>query len=733
MEEYKIEVKPWMLKKSSEDFDFMKKWNNDIPMPLLIMYGTKIGESPKMTKFRLHGDIQQRITTTCMCCGRPITNPVSQYFGIGPVCGGHNYTNPFSSEEELNKAVAAYRQKLIQTTWIGWVSNNAIISIDDDTDIFRKLADMPFEVTADSEYCFEDAEEPVSRSQRKLAPFVVAARIAKPVKGTDDYSVFISFKYNVAIKEAVKSLSTHIWDNNTKEWEIDYKDFQLLKHKLDDMNCTLSVSSEVVIPDKVGIPSDFEFKTKPMKHQIEGIKFGLEHNRFLLADSMGLGKTKEALDCATIRKKHGQIKHCLVVCCVNSLKWNWIEEIEKHTNETGWILGMHQMKRAKRWTVGGNKEKLADIDKLINGDPELDSKFFIITNIESLRNPEIAEKLAMLCESNTIGMVATDECHRCKDTRTQQASGLLQLQPTYRIAMSGTPLINTPTDLFAILKWLGYQRYGFKSFRDHFCELGQYNDIVGYKNIDQLVSQLDSIMIRRIKEEVLADLPEKIYINEYIELTDEQKHLYNQVIDKVIEDPDLADQLSLDCQLAVKTRLRQVSGGIEPFTLQKKNPKLDRMAELIEEAVHSGTKVIVFSNWVKAIKPAIKRLQQSNHNYNPVVISGEIRPEDRQQIIHKFQTDDSVKVIFCTIAAAGVGITLTAASEVIFLDEPFTNAEKEQAIDRAHRIGTKSAVTVHTIMGHSTYDENVHDIILGKRDLSDAIVDKNALAMMKIL
>lgn len=717
MADYKIEVKPWMLKVAR----FNEVLNKGVPMPLLVMYGTKIGESPRMVKMALHGDLKQVLTNRCMHCGKVITNPVSQYFGMGPKCGGHNYVNPFKSEEDLQNAVAAYRSKLVNITWTGWIPLSAIVSIDDNSDILEELASMPFEVTPESEYLFSEGEP---CPYTKACP-VINARIDHPLKGTDDYSVFLSFKYNELAKDVVKSLGTHIWHSEIKEWEIDYKDFDTLQNLLPDFQ--FNVSNTEILPEPIET-DDSDFKTTPMKHQTEGVEYGLKHNRWLLADEQGLGKTKQVLDLATIRKRTGQVQHCLIVCCVNSLKWNWVEEIEKHTDESCWILGMRKMKRTGRWAVNSNKDKIEDLDKLIAGDPEISDKFFLITNIESLRNPQIAEKLAYLCNNGVISMLAADESHRIKDTRTQQSQGLLQLSPVYRIAMTGTPLVNKPTDLFAILKWLGYQRYGFTTFRDHFCYLDEYGSIVGYKNIDQLMGQLDSIMLRRLKKEVLPELPEKIYINEYVELTDEQKDLYNQVIDDVVNDPDIAEQLNLDCQLAVKLRLRQVSGGIEPFNHIKKNPKLDRMEELVEEAVYSDTKVIIFSNWVKALNPAIKRLQK----YNPVVISGDIDPAERQNAIHKFQNDDSVKVILCTIAAAGVGITLTAATEVIFLDEPFTNADKEQAIDRAHRIGTKSAVTVHTLMGHGTYDEHVHQIVLGKRDLSDAIVDKDALARMRI-
>lgn len=716
--EYKIEVKNWMMQKSSGDFDWMQHWNNDIPMPLKIMYGVKLGETKGMVKMRLHGDLKDRITPRCMCCGKPIPNKISQYFGMGPICGEHNYTNPFETTEELDAAIATYREKLVNIVWEGMIAKSAIVAIDDDPDIYAKLAEMPTVKEAPST---SDKKE---EATQQAPQFVINAKIAKPNKLTDDYSVFLSFKYNDEVKNAIKALPSRAWDNDNKVWEIEYREFEDLKSALP--NFTFEISGEEILPTKVEFDKAFQYKTAPMQHQLDGIRYGFDHNRFLLADDQGLGKTKQIIDLAVMRKQSLGFKHCLIVCGVNSLKWNWLEEIAKHSNESGWILGQYEMKRSHKITVGGNSAKLDDLNKLGN-DAELDSHYFIITNIESLRDEEISGKLKDLCEAEIINMVAIDEIHRAKNLRTKQGEGMLQLQPTYRIAMTGTPLMNSPLDLFAILKWLGYQRYGFVSFRDHFCNLDDYGNVISYKNIDQLKAQLDSIMIRRTKDEVL-DLPEKTYINEYVEMTDEQKRLYNQVIDDAIADPELAEQISTDCMLATYLRLRQVSGGIGPFNFIKKNPKLDRLEQLVEEAVYSGTKVIIYSNWVEGLRPALERLQK----YNPVVITGETNDSDRQILVNKFQNDDTCKIAIGTIGAMGTGLTLVAATEVIFLDEPWTNAAKEQACDRAHRIGTTSKVTIHTIIAHNTYDEDVHAIVKGKRDLSNMIVEKKDLLKLKI-
>ena len=127
-QEYRFTVKSYMTKKSEAGFDFMKQWNNDIPMPLCTMIGTIDNETKGMFHIVVHGDIYAEKICTCMKCGKALTNPVSQYFGIGPECGGHHYVHPFDSDEELKQAVGEYRKTLQRLTWSGWIPKSAIIT-----------------------------------------------------------------------------------------------------------------------------------------------------------------------------------------------------------------------------------------------------------------------------------------------------------------------------------------------------------------------------------------------------------------------------------------------------------------------------------------------------------------------------------------------------------------------------------------------------------------------------
>ena len=723
--EYKIEVRAWMLKKSSPDFDFMTRWNNDIPMPLMMMYGYKVAETRGMIKMKLHGDLKDKITQRCMMCGKVITHPVSKFFGIGPKCGGHQYINPFDTDEELKAAVDAFRFKLVNTTWTGWIPKSAITRVDDilvgnyDQDIFGQMELHSEEDPANKKA--EPVEPKVEVKQVDSKPSAdIIATVDKPNRGTEEYSVYLQFRYNETWKDAIKSLPVRFWDNGRKQWEILYSELADLQEML------YGVTFEIIGDDKVqksitDIPVEFSYKTTPYNHQVEGLEYGLTHDRWLLCDQQGLGKTKQLIDLAVARKFTDGFKHCLIICGVNGLKWNWVEEIATHSNEGAFILGQRDILRGinkGKKRIGSNQDKLEDAKNLNSI-----SEYFIITNVETLRNSAIVEVLAKACEDNIIGLVAIDEFHMCRNTFAAQSRGVLQLQPKYRVGMTGTPLMNTPMDFYQIFKWLGYQPYDYKQFRSHFCIFGEYNEVVGYKNYQDIEKVLNKIMLRRTKEEVL-DLPEKVYITEYVELSSEQQKNYRDAFEIAKAKLDLDTEYN---PLSEIIRLRQVTGNCGPFENLMDNPKLDRLVQLVEEAINQDDKVVIFSQWTEMIKLIQKRLA----NFGTVTITGNTKDNERQAIVNKFQNDPNTKVFIGSIGAVGVGITLTAASTVIFTDEPWTYGAYEQCVDRCHRIGTTKTVTVHTIIAHDTIDEVVHDIVTTKKDLAERFTDKSNYSILK--
>ena len=544
---------------------------------------------------------------------------------------------------------------------------------------------------------------------------MIEIKVAKSNKCNGDYSMYLSFPYDTALVELVRSQSERYWDKDNKTWEIPAKKLRELLPCLTkyQVHITGDFSAFEEVKKVANVPKEFEFKTKPYDHQIDGLNFGLTHDKWLLGDEQGLGKTKQVIDIAVAKKLTGA-KRCLIICGVNGLKWNWQNEIKTHSNESGWILGQRKRRTGKTY-IGSTKDKLEDL-KNINDIKD----YFLITNVESLRDADISATISEYCKKGIISMVAIDEIHKCKNPSSQQGKGILKIKADTHIAMSGTPLMNTPLDLFIILRWLGYEKHAFYQFKNHYCIMGGYGgyDVVGYKNMPELQERVDSIMLRRLKDEVL-DLPEKVYIDEFVEMTAKQEQVYKEVSATIKANIDKIKMANNP--LAELIRMRQATGytGILSSTILE-SAKIDRLEEIIEESVANNRKVVVFSNWTQMTTPICARLFKK---YECAVITGETDEVTRQSSVDRFQNQPDCKVIVGTIGAMGTGLTLTAGTVVVFMDEPWTMANKQQAIDRCHRIGTKSNITVYTIMCKNTIDERIHEIVEKKGMIADAIID----------
>ena len=538
-------------------------------------------------------------------------------------------------------------------------------------------------------------------------------------------SAFVSFDYNPDIVSFIKQMGTRVYNPNTRAWEIPINNIISLCNKFENEEIKIEGIYEDLHKQEfeIDIPKNFEFKTKPFAHQIDGVRFGLNKKKFLLCDDQGLGKTKQIIDFVGCLEKTDTINKVLIVCGVNSLKYNWQSEISIHSDEKGWVLGTRFRKTTGKAYEGSTKDKLEDLDNL----PDCR---YIITNIETLRagaekisksryHFPIAEKLQELCKNGTISVIAFDECHKSKEPTSLQSRAMINVQAKYMVAMSGTPLMNNPLDLYFPMKWLGYENHSFYQFKQHYCTLGGWggSQVVGYKNLEEIRAMMDNFMLRRLKTEVL-DLPEKIRKIEYVDMTPKQNQVYKEVYAGVRS--DLQKIKFSNNPLSMMIRLRQATGwtGVISNTVQE-SAKMDRMIELISEIVASGQKAIIFSNWESMTEVAREKLKE----YNPAYITGATKADERMKEVERFQTDNKCKVIIGTIGAMGTGLTLTAAQNVIFLDSPWNMALKAQAEDRAHRIGTKGTVSVITLCCRDTIDERIEEIVQKKGEISDALID----------
>lgn len=544
----------------------------------------------------------------------------------------------------------------------------------------------------------------------------IKIRKAKFMPGCD-YSAYVSFPFNYDIVNFIKSFRNRSWIKGSKEWEIMIEDISLLLDEFNDYAFDISGRYVDLSPETYHTADEFDFKTDPFSHQIEGFNFGMSHNKWLLGDEMGLGKTKQVIDIACAYKKFYGYKHCLIVCGVNSLKWNWKNEIETHSNEESHILGQRVKKKTNELYIGSNKDKLHDVDCL-----DSIPAYFIITNIETLRDDEITQGLKSWIHQNEINMIAADEVHKMKNPASQQGKAFISLEADTEIAMTGTPLMNSPLDLYIILRWLGYEKHSFYSFKKHYCVMGGYGgyEVVGYVHTDELEEQLQEIMLRRLKDEVL-DLPEKTYIDDYVDMLPKQAIIYKEVKADIKANIDI---LSVSPNpLAEMIRLRQATGytGILSSEIQC-SAKLDRMEEIVQDCMDNRKQVIIFSNWTQMTDVIFTRLIKNVPGCAVGVITGEVNDSKRQETVDAFQNGE-FNVILGTTGSMGTGLNLFAANVIIMFDEPWSMALREQAVDRAYRIGQKNNITIYTIMCKDTIDERIHSLINKKGEMSDLFID----------
>ena len=529
-------------------------------------------------------------------------------------------------------------------------------------------------------------------------------------------SLYIKGDYNPAILDTIHSFQTRYYHRNSRLWECRIEYFPIILDKLKYEN--IQICGDVPkkfhkylnlldIYDKSD--SVYSSKTKPFRHQLDSYNYALHHNKFLLGDEQGLGKTKQALDIAVSRKH--KMRHCLIVCGVNNLKWNWYKEVEIHTKEQAHILGIRINKKGKT-VIGSTSERLADLK-------QIHDEYFIITNIETLRDKDIQGQIKKMCDDGVIGMTIIDEIHKCKNSQSKQGKAIHCCTSYYRLALTGTPLMNSPVDLYNILKWLQVENHSLSYFKNLYCEMGGFGgyEVIGYKNLDQLENILNKNMLRRRKEEVL-DLPPKIYTNEILELSPSQQKLYEEVKKGVMDNIDKI--LLMPNPLVELTRLRQVTSNPDILTSAKTiNCKYERVLDILDS---TEDKLIIYSNWTKVIDPLYELIREK---YGVTKVTSETKNPMEQ--IDKFQNNPGCRVIIGTTPALGTGYTLTQASTIIFIDEPWNRATKEQAEDRAHRIGTKGTVNIITLICKDTIDERIHQIIKDKGELSDRIVDGKAI------
>lgn len=500
----------------------------------------------------------------------------------------------------------------------------------------------------------------------------------------------VQFPYDAKLVEAIKSLPRRKFDPENKSWLVPADSADELRQALGNTNSIWSLDA-VTLSDKVekiraaSTLKDFDIEIpnvsgELMPFQKAGVAFIDQcGGRAIIGDEMGLGKTIQAIGYLAL---HPELRPAVIVCPA-SLKPNWRREIEKWLTTTEHI---HVLNGTKPYDVPG-------------------STIFIV-NYDILHAWE--KWLKMLSPA----VLICDEAHAVKTPKSRRTKAVQSLAKSSQkvVLMSGTPLLNRPIELFPLLQitrpseWTNAMAYGKRYCNAHQRNIGRRMvwDFSGASNLRELHDKLRTLMIRRLKSEVLTELPEK------------RRVVVPMAID--IRKYALFMEETLDALEAAGNQAAQMV-IIEKAKQYVFEAKLQQMLEWVENFLESGEKLILFCTHRAAIKAFIDRYPHA------VYIDGSSSQIDRENAVEDFQKDPDVELFVGNIKAAGVGLTLTAASNVAFAELEWTPGLLTQAEDRAHRIGQRNSVTAWYLLAEGTVDEQTFELLEKKRTITELVTD----------
>ncbi|MGD0654239.1 MAG: DEAD/DEAH box helicase [Thermoguttaceae bacterium] len=416
------------------------------------------------------------------------------------------------------------------------------------------------------------------------------------------------------------------------------------------------------------------FPCRPYPYQFEGMAFLYPRHAAILADEMGLGKTMQAITAIRLLLHRLEVRRVLLVC-PKSLVTNWQREFQQWAPEVP-VMAIEgdQAKRAWQWQIPDVPVRIANYEIL-------------------LRDREIYENNQPV----NFDLVLLDESQRIKNRLGATSQIVRSISRKRSWALTGTPVENSTDDLVGIFEFLAP---GFLSPDMKPRKMGR---------------TISDYILRRTKDQVLADLPPRIIHDEQLDLTPEQRETYKLAEDEgVLRLTQLGTSATIRHVFELVLRLKQIC-NFDPAT--GASAKLERLEADLEEIAQSGRKAIVFSQWVSAIEKLSGHLAQ----FGPLEYHGRIPTGRRDGIIERFRSDDSSHVLLMTYGAGGVGLNLQMANYVFLFDRWWNPAVEDQAINRAHRIGIDGPVYVTRFLMLDTIEERIERILQEKRDLFDTI------------
>lgn len=443
-------------------------------------------------------------------------------------------------------------------------------------------------------------------------------------------------------------------------------------------------------------------KTTLFPYQKEGVLFAAQKGRAMIADEMGLGKTIQAIAMAELLQKEVLISNVLIVC-PTSLKYQWHSEIKKFSDKSSIVIeGLpHVRKEQYRKEV-----------------------FYKIVSYHTLKND------IKVVNQTDVDLVILDEAQRIKNWKTQLAQGVKKIQSRYSVVLTGTPLENKLEELYSIVQFIDPYKLGpYHAFLNRYQEFNESGKVTGYSNLNEIGELLSDIMIRRKKDKVLKDLPERIDKNLLVPITEMQmdwhKEFQNVVAKLVFKWRRFRFLSEQDRQrlLIHLNLMRMVCDSTYIIDQETRHDtKIDELMNILEEYFDGNKeKVVIFSQWARMTRLIASELDARGIAYQN--LHGGVPSAKRKELFDVFNNDPDSRV-FLSTDAGSTGLNLQSASMLINMDIPWNPAILEQRIARIHRIGQKSNITVLNFVASGTIEHRMLDVLKIKTSLAEGILDQ---------
>jgi SNF2 family DNA or RNA helicase len=417
----------------------------------------------------------------------------------------------------------------------------------------------------------------------------------------------------------------------------------------------------------------------PFPFQFEGIAFLYPRHAAVLADEMGLGKTMQAATAIRLLLRRGEVRSVLLVC-PKPLVTNWQREFGQWAPEVPLlVIEGEQARRAWQWQLSEVPVRIANYELLLR-------------DRDVLEGLDVAGRRAVQFD-----LVVLDESQRIKNRASATSEVVRGIARRRSWALTGTPVENSAEDLVGIFEFLAP---GFLSPEMKPRKMGR---------------TVSDHVLRRTKDQVLAELPPKLFRDAELDLSPEQRETYRLAEEEgVIKLSELGPAATIQHVFELVLRLKQIC-NFDPMT--GSSSKLERLEADLEEIAVSGRKAIVFSQWVGTIERLAERLRR----FGPLQYHGKVPSGRRDAVIRRFRDDPKAHVILMSYGAGGVGLNLQFANYVFLFDRWWNPAVEDQAINRAHRIGVSGPVTVTRFLALETIEERIDRVLQEKRELFEMI------------